>query len=339
MPFKNHETLHVNGAKSSAGWLFPAWVWAGVVLVFSLALTIWLALHQKQEIEEEESKRFQQDVETVVSAISGQLAASENLIRAFQSIFLASEEVTTEEYALAYQNMRASSAAKISLQALAYAEAREGGHFITTLLQPIQGNEAVIGLDVAEQPENLDALLRARDSNDVVMSRPFHLRQSKADDETFNGLILRLPIYAPAAALHTVEERRSAFQGSIGASFRIRDLIGAVLATAPESLADLQITDSTEAQPLTLFEAFVTGIHGRRLEHIGNKWNHILPPLPLLSAFARGMSEKAECIAPFPRMTSPKPRRSASCPTTKSSSLNLMTKSLSCRCMTTSMTV
>jgi len=188
MPFDNRDPSHSPEVGLPAGRRLSAWGSALVALLLGLALTGWLARGEMHRAEGEARREFQLETARVADAIGSQLAQCEHLIRAFQSIFLASESVTQDEYTRAYENMESNAVVRISLQALAYAERRrlpDGDRYITTIFAPRQGNEVIQGLDVTAQPMNLQALLRSRDTDQVAMSEPFRLRQTFTSETTY----------------------------------------------------------------------------------------------------------------------------------------------------------
>ena len=282
MPFESHDMGTSTAAGPSPGRRVPAWAWAVLAFMLGLALTLWLADGEKQRSRDEARRVFVQETEGVAAAVRSQLNQCGHLIRAFQSIFLASETVTESEYVRAFENMQSSGAVRISLQALAYAERRsgaDGDHYVTTMFAPQSGNEAIRGLDVARQPSNLQALLRSRDTNALAMSAPFPLRQS-GRQSMGDGFILRLPVFASGAQPGSVEARRAAIVGSIGASFRISDLIASALPKSPQQLADLVVEDisSGNARPLysQVFTRRAGGVgqseHSVSLQFGGRTW-------------------------------------------------------------------
>ncbi|MGV8922866.1 MAG: bifunctional diguanylate cyclase/phosphodiesterase [Thermomonas sp.] len=234
----------------------PAWIWALVAFVLGIGLTFWLAEGEKQRNERDDQRAFITETEQVTTAIRLQLDQSGQIIRAFQSIFMASDSVTPDEYNLAYDNMRAGNAVQVSLQALAYVERRHspaGDHYVTTMFAPRNGNESILGLDVASQPINMEALARARDTGQIAMSAAFHLRQDGAAPRAPNGFILRLPVFAQGWPQDSTEARRLASIGSIGASFRISDLIASTLPQPPSTLADVAVEDVSSGRPQLLY--------------------------------------------------------------------------------------
>ncbi|RZA15664.1 MAG: bifunctional diguanylate cyclase/phosphodiesterase, partial [Lysobacteraceae bacterium] len=278
MPFdlREHDAKLPRPAPSRRG--LPGWAWALLVLGLCLGLTHWFTQGERRRAERESDKVFHAEVDHIAARLESQLDECEHLIRSFQSVFMASEEVTPAEFARIYANMEPQ-AGRISLQALAYAERRpgpDGDHYITTMYAPPAGNEAIQGLDVRYQPTNLAALVRSRDTNMIAMSAPFHLRQSGRAGEVVDGFILRLPVYAGGVMPAASAARREALVGSIGASFRIATLIAAAMPDDPASVAGVRVDDVTGDGPAwTLFtQGAAGGKDGRTrdLEFGGREW-------------------------------------------------------------------
>jgi diguanylate cyclase (GGDEF)-like protein/PAS domain S-box-containing protein len=105
-------------------------------------------------------------------------------------------------------------------------------YYVLTYLEPMAGNERLLGLDIsnnpsAANPRNIaDALASARDSGKLTSSG--ELLRVKGP-KGFTGLSMRLPVYRSGMPVETVEQRRTAFVGSIGAGFRVKGLMQGVL--------------------------------------------------------------------------------------------------------------
>ncbi len=102
-------------------------------------------------------------------------------------------------------------------------------YYVLTYLEPMAGNESVFGLDISTNPAAknpraiAEALASARDSGKLTSSGQL-LRQ-----KSFTGLSMRLPVYRPGMPVATVEQRRAAYLGSLGAGFRVKELMRGVL--------------------------------------------------------------------------------------------------------------
>lgn len=201
-----------------------AWMWSLVALGLGVALSLWLAQGQQRRMDAGQRADLEAVADAVAGTVGEGLRTCELLARSVQSLFLASSEVEPAEFAHLYDNLHPRERFG-SLQALAYAELDGDGRYITRLAAPLAGNERVIGLDVADQPANLAALLTARDSDRPVLSAPFRLVQQQGPDDPDAGVILRLPIFHPGPPPSSVDERRARTRGSVAISFDVRRLI------------------------------------------------------------------------------------------------------------------
>jgi diguanylate cyclase (GGDEF)-like protein len=228
----------------------PAWFWALAALVIGIALSFWVSGQQRERAAAERGAAFTKLADESFDAVADSLHACELLLRSVQTVFLASDDVTEDEFATLYENLRPRSEFP-SLQALAYAERRPGpegatDRFITTLVQPREGNARVVGLDLATQPDNLDAVLASADSDRVAMSAPFHLVQATQPDMAGEGMTLRLPVYAPGPSPTNRAERRERLRGSLAISLLARRVISdAIPATNLEAMR-LVVSDSED---------------------------------------------------------------------------------------------
>src|SRR5713226_8936637 len=98
-------------------------------------------------------------------------------------------------------------------------------YFVLNYLEPLAGNELAFGLDIASNPPVATALAAARANGKLTSSgRLLDAGRSRA---VF--LAMRLPVYRPGAPVETVEQRRAAYLRSVGAGFRVRELIQGAL--------------------------------------------------------------------------------------------------------------
>jgi len=95
---------------------------------------------------------------------------------------------------------------------------RDAFHPIS-LIEPMAGNEAVLGKDIAINPDVRLALDSARDSGRLSASGKLIQIQGQT------GLAMRLPVYRPGMPTDTLEQRREAYLGSVGAGFLIARML------------------------------------------------------------------------------------------------------------------
>lgn len=231
-------------------------VWSLLALCLGLGLTLWLSSLQQREWRADRDADFMRDAERAYAALVDRLEACELVARSVQTVFLTSQQVDPEEFAHVYANLHPRELMP-GLQAMAYARRIPGPErdvYVTQMVQPAAGNEALSGLEVGGQPANLAALIASRDSDEPALSAPFRLVQAGADAPP-DGITLRLPVYSPGPPPRTRAERRQRMSGSLAMSFRVQTLLGAAL---PPELRDgllIRVSDITRGEPLLLFDS------------------------------------------------------------------------------------
>jgi diguanylate cyclase (GGDEF)-like protein/PAS domain S-box-containing protein len=264
------------------------YLWSLLALMVGLAMT--LAVHVQQAKRQEAETTFMRNELAAKSyaALQAKLHSAEALLRAVQTLFLASDEVTAAEFGSFYLNMRPREQIP-GLLALAYAQREsraDGDHYVTRWVDPLPGNEAVAGLDVGAQPQNLAGLLASRDSDRVALSAPFRPVQQAPSSAPDDGITMRLPIFSAGSPPTTVAERRERMRGSIAMSFRVSRLIRDALSDQLNREMHLRITDVTGPATLALFDSqpgVTMPTHGYRFAHRlvygGRMWDIVMVPL------------------------------------------------------------
>ncbi len=279
MPFDQTDRPQERRNPSQRPW--SPWAVALGAFVLGMSLSLWQARADQRLAETEHRREFVEAASDIAGAIELQLSDCERLIRTFQSVFLASREVTAEEFGLVFDNLR-DDRARVNLQALAFAQRVVGDgdgreRYITSIFMPIRGNESIRGLDVNEQPNNLASLLASRDTDEVRMSAPFPLRQTEGKTTAVDGFILRLPVYTAGSVPTTEAERRRAFVGSLGASFRIPNLITRLMPSKAGVIAEVLVDDITDGVPRRLYQHGVGSTdpdarHQQQIRFGGRTW-------------------------------------------------------------------
>jgi signal transduction histidine kinase/CHASE1-domain containing sensor protein len=114
-------------------------------------------------------------------------------------------------------------------------------YHVLTYLEPMHGNARLLGFDLASVPDNAEALAFARD-NDQLISSGRTVNINGPDQHA--GLAMRIPLYRRGMPIRTVEQRRAAFYGSVGASYDVNQLLrGAVDANTLRSI-NLRLYDA-----------------------------------------------------------------------------------------------
>ncbi|MDP9606454.1 UNVERIFIED_ORG: diguanylate cyclase (GGDEF)-like protein [Variovorax paradoxus] len=108
-------------------------------------------------------------------------------------------------------------------------------------IEPQAGNEMLLGNDLGAMPDRGNALEQGRDTGGLVTSgRKVRLPGREADI----GLAMRLPVYRPQMPLDTLEQRRSAYIGSVGAGFSIAGVLRDVVSPDAARTLRLRLVDA-----------------------------------------------------------------------------------------------
>ncbi|GGE68530.1 bifunctional diguanylate cyclase/phosphodiesterase [Massilia psychrophila] len=99
---------------------------------------------------------------------------------------------------------------------------------VVEFVEPMAGNEAVFGLDVARNAQVTATLARAVDSGRPSATPVISLIQ---DARPQAGVLVMLPVYRQRAALGSAAERRTALVGDTAAMIRAGDLVHEILSS------------------------------------------------------------------------------------------------------------
>ncbi|NYE60927.1 diguanylate cyclase (GGDEF)-like protein/PAS domain S-box-containing protein [Duganella sp. 1224] len=102
-------------------------------------------------------------------------------------------------------------------------------HLIVDYLEPLEGNEAAFGLDVASLPAMTRPIAEAVDSGQPRTTPLMRLAQERAMQQ---GFVMMMPVYRADAALATAAQRRAAWLGNTSVVIRSGDLIQKILLAA-----------------------------------------------------------------------------------------------------------
>lgn len=106
-------------------------------------------------------------------------------------------------------------------------------------VEPLAGNEAALGFDMASEPARRAALEQARDSGAATATGP--LRSVEAGGEF--SLLLFVPVYERGQGVDTVEQRRAQVRGFAAGVFRASDWVEAALRPIRTIGLNLQLLD------------------------------------------------------------------------------------------------
>ena len=98
-------------------------------------------------------------------------------------------------------------------------------HVPVLFVEPLPGNEPVLGFDLASEAARREALQRARDSGKPAATSRIRLIQERGDQA---GMLILMPVYR-GNSLTTVAERREGLRGYVLVVFRVSDLVDSAL--------------------------------------------------------------------------------------------------------------
>ncbi|HSW08377.1 bifunctional diguanylate cyclase/phosphodiesterase [Aquabacterium sp.] len=229
-----------------------------VVLAFGAALSIALGLAARQEISRSAHQRFDAVAIDVARKVEGRLDNYVEVLAGLRARFNTQSTLTRGEFrdyveglnlAKSHPGFRVVNYAPhvmaadkqrfeeqlrrdASLDTTAAAQfaikppGEREDYYPLTFIEPLRGNEKLLGMDLGAMPNRGNALEQARDTGGLVTSgRKIRI----AGRESEVGLAMRLPVYRPHMPLDTVVQRRAAYLGSVGAGFSVADMMRDVI--------------------------------------------------------------------------------------------------------------
>ena len=115
-------------------------------------------------------------------------------------------------------------------------------HYVIIYIEPVEENEPAIGLNIAFEPNRLQAANLSRDTGKAAITRRIVLVQ---DEQKTPGFLLLYPVYRDGMPTTTVAERRAALRGWIYAPFVANNLFNDLNGDSGRT-PSLTIYDGTE---------------------------------------------------------------------------------------------
>jgi len=123
--------------------------------------------------------------------------------------------------------------------------ALRGEYFPVYYVEPLKGNEAAVGFDLASNPTRLSALDISCDDNKVIATARITLVQEAKNQF---GFLVFLPIYRKHAPIDTLKERRENLKGFVLGVFRVENVVESALSYLPPQGIDLYVFDTSAPQ-------------------------------------------------------------------------------------------
>ena len=256
-------------AQSIRPYAQPAMAW--VVLVVCLLGTAvgWrISLHQ---LAQRSHDRFILHTERVLRGIEARMQGYEQVLKGAVGLFAASKSVERAEWrdyvsrleinkrypgirALGYiahvplgnaesfiMSNRVDGAGEFAIQPAA--TGNRSSRYVMQFIEPLEGNSASVGYDIASESRQREAAELARDRNETVLTARIKLVQSYED---LPAVLLLVPVYKNGWPVHTLEQRRAAIDGWVCAAFIMADLMAGVIESSDPEI-DFEIFDGNRA--------------------------------------------------------------------------------------------
>ncbi|WP_374360852.1 CHASE domain-containing protein [Pseudoduganella danionis] len=121
-------------------------------------------------------------------------------------------------------------------------------HYVIEYTEPLKGNEAAFGLDLAALPPHLRALELGRDSGQIVATERITLVQDSSGEP---GFVARAPVYRNGVPLQTAAQREAALVGFVAIVFKVNTLMREVIDPAMLEHLHVRIQDRGYRQDAT----------------------------------------------------------------------------------------
>ncbi|PMS17276.1 diguanylate phosphodiesterase [Trinickia dabaoshanensis] len=159
---------------------------------------------------------------------------------------------------------------------------------VLTYLEPLAANREAVGLDLDAVANRRAAMETLRDTGEPISSGRLILDDRGA---RFVGLAMRMPVYRKGMPIKTVEQRRLAYVGSVGAGIRVNDMMNGLLGAETLRVIKFKIYDAGKVNaspaPLSSASLLYDSVNGVAMDVPARK-----------GALARGAARAATAIAP-----------------------------------------
>jgi diguanylate cyclase (GGDEF)-like protein len=196
---------------------------AALILAGGIALSFASAYLAHKELQRDAEGVFLSDARDLARAIENETTAYEEVLTGLSSFMSASRNVTTEEFRHYVEGLQLTKRFP-GFQNLNYAE-QAGEQHIIRFIEPLERNRQFLGRDIAPLPGPREGLAQARDTGKALTSG----RLIRPRGEAHIGLAIRRAVYDQKLPIGTVDERRAAYRGTVGAGYRPVDLVRLVL--------------------------------------------------------------------------------------------------------------
>jgi PAS domain S-box-containing protein len=122
-------------------------------------------------------------------------------------------------------------------------------HFVIRYIEPLERNEAAVGLDIASEKNRYQAARRASETGLASLTGPITIVQ--ATEQSSSAFLLLLPVYLDGEPLNTVDERRAATRGWAYSVLTFQEIIKSI--DASRKFVAFAIRDITNQENTEVF--------------------------------------------------------------------------------------
>jgi PAS domain S-box-containing protein len=219
-----------------------------IIGLATMGITAGLALHEQRVQRQTLRASFDLGLRQTANRVEQRIASYELVLRGVQGLFRSAGPIDDASFA-SYVDALLAGADFAGLQFIGYAPGRAGPagalQAPVSLVAPAIGqNRKALGFDLLSEPLRRAALLQARDSGSIAITRKLHLLSEPADGQQ-NGFLMVLPLYQAGLSLVTVDDRRRQHRGWVYAAFRMSDLMSSLYGEGMPGL-ELRIHDGVD---------------------------------------------------------------------------------------------
>lgn len=291
-----------------------AWLAAAIILLTGFTLTYFVTHHTEQNYQQNLNTRLNNEADratrnirslmtgysVVVQGLQGYVHGSDRIeprefsdyvdalsldtkLPGIQAVALV-DRVTHEQRQAYIQTLRQEGLSEYNLHP-------SGERSIYTpirLIEPMTSvNRAALGLDISTVPAAKDAIEKARDTGEIVVSSPLNLIQD-ATTETL-AFVMYAPIYQQGEVPDSVKVRRESVTGWVDVPFRVSDIM-AGLRDELEPFLGYEIYDDSGSEPTLMYRSMPGGelaempqTTSRWLNIGGRDWQLVTTMTPMIA--------------------------------------------------------
>ncbi len=240
--------MHVPTLRPGPRWAMRGrpWLAPGLVLLVGATLSVVLSRTASDELCRNAHLRFDNDASHAAGQVEKRFAAYVEVLSGLRALFHTGDVsadafrrygealnlqdefpgfqvlnyapyVASQDRAAFEAGQRAKGLPRYAIQPMG----ERAGYHPFTLIEPLSGNEQYLGKDIAANPAVRASLAQARDTGRLSASGKVIQNRGPHGEV---GLAMRLPVYTAGVPVDTLEQRRVAYRGSVGAGFLVKDM-------------------------------------------------------------------------------------------------------------------